>query len=78
MIEKSLKLKKEKFSITDRFKAFNKKLKLENEMLGKQIKQSRKKNSKIKNLMWDIVFIIAIAYFILGIILLSLVFGGVI
>jgi hypothetical protein len=28
--------------------------------------------------MWDIVFIIAIAYFILGIILLSLVFGGVI
>jgi Trk-type K+ transport system membrane component len=78
MIEKSLKLKEEKLSITDRLKNFNKKLKLENEMLEKQIKQSRKKNSKIKNLMWDIVFIIAIAYFILGIILLSLVFGGVI
>jgi Trk-type K+ transport system membrane component len=78
MIEKSLKLKREKFSIVDRLKAFNRRTKLENEMLERRIKQARKENSKIKNLMWDIVFIVCIAELIIGIILLALIHGGVI
>jgi chromatin segregation and condensation protein Rec8/ScpA/Scc1 (kleisin family) len=78
IIEKSLKLKRKKLSIVDRLKAFNKRMKLENEMLERRIKQARKENSKIKNLMWDILFVVCVAELIIGIILLALIHGGVI
>lgn len=78
IIEKSLKLKRKKLSIVDRLKAFNKRMKLENEMMERRIKQARKENSKIKNLMWDILFFVCVAELIIGIILLALIHGGVI